>query len=95
MHSYTAAELDSQSVLDLPDRELLGGLINITCAFLDVSVLENLLNASFNGWTINVLNANQVTVTVTDNVSKNDLDVFCNQVVVVLAAQCHASLLDP
>jgi hypothetical protein len=88
----SAVELESQTALELPDRELLDALIDITGLFIDVSILETLLNNSFNGWTINVLNGNHVTVTVTDNVSRNDLDVFCNQVVAVLSAQCHASL---
>jgi hypothetical protein len=90
---FSAAELESQSVVELPDRELLGALIDISGLFIDVSVLEALLNGSFNGWTISVLNDNHITVTVTDNLSQNDLDVFCNQVVAVLSAQCKASLV--
>jgi hypothetical protein len=82
-------------VVELPDRELLNALINISGLSLDLSILEGLLNGSFNGWTISVLNGNNVTVTVTDNVSRNDLDVFCNQVVTVLSAQCFASLVGP
>jgi hypothetical protein len=95
MHLLSAAELESQTVLDLPDRELLGGLITINCVFLDVSVLENLLNGSFNNWSISALNLNTATITVRDNVSQNDLDAFCNQVVTVLSAQCYASLVGP
>jgi hypothetical protein len=89
---FSAAELESQTALELPDREMLGALIEINGLFIDVSVLENLLNGSFNGWTISVLNDNHVTVEVTDNVSQNYLNVFCNQVVAVLSAQCNASL---
>jgi hypothetical protein len=95
MHKFSAAELESQTVLELPDREVLGGLITINCVFLDVSVLEGILNGSFNNWSITALNFNSATITVRDNVSQNDLDVFCNQVVAVLSAQCHASLVDP
>jgi hypothetical protein len=95
MRTYSPAELESQTVLELPERELLGGLIHISCVFLDLSILENLLNGSFNDWSISALNANQVTITVTDNVSQNQLNAFCNQVIVVLSAQCNASLLDP
>jgi hypothetical protein len=90
----SAAELATQSVVELPDRELLSALINISGLAIDVSILENLLNGSFNGWTISALNGNTVTVTVTDNVSRNDLDVFCNQVVAVLSAQCNATLVN-
>jgi hypothetical protein len=93
VQKFSAAELESQSVVELPDRELLNALIDISGLFLDVSILENLLNRSFNNWTINVLDGNHVNVNVTDNVSQNDLDVFCNQVVAVLSAQCKASLV--
>jgi hypothetical protein len=94
MNVFSAAELDSQSVLELPDRELLNGLIDIDGP-INIAVLTGLLNGSFNNWSISALNFNKVTVTVADNVSQNDLDVFCNQVVAVLSAQCKATLLDP
>jgi hypothetical protein len=93
MQTLTARELESQMVLELPDRELMGGLIHISGLSIDVSVLENLLNHSFNHWTVNILDKNDVDVTVTDVVSQNDLDVFCNQVVAVLSAQCKAELI--
>lgn len=93
MQSLSVEEFESQSIFELPGRELLGGLIHISGISIDVSVLENLLNHSFNNWTINVLSGNQVDVTVQDNLSQNDLEVFCNQVVAVLSAQCNAELI--
>lgn len=92
MQKLSVEELGSQFALELPARELLGGLIHLTGTHIDVSILENLLNGSFNSWTINVLDGNDIDVTVSDNVSNNDLAVFCNQVVAVLSAQCSAEL---
>jgi hypothetical protein len=89
---FSAAELESQSILELPDREMLDALIDIDGP-INIAVLTGLLNGSFNHWSISALNGNHVTVNVTDNVSQNDLDVFCNQVVAVLSAQCSASLV--
>ena len=92
MQMLSALELESEMVLELPDRELMGGLITVSGNTIDVSILENLLNHSFNNWSIFVLDFNTVNVTVSDNLSQNDLDVFCNQVIAVLSAQCKASL---
>jgi hypothetical protein len=93
----SGVELGSQMVLELPDRELLsGGLIEVNGPLVggpvDVSILENIANNSFNNWHINVLDGNDVNIKVEDNLSQNDLDAFCNQVVAVLSAQCKASL---
>jgi hypothetical protein len=93
MHNFSAAELESQAVVELPERELLGGLITINCLLLDVSILEGILNGSFNDWSISALNLNSATITVSDNLSQNDLHAFCNQVIVALSAQCNASLV--
>jgi hypothetical protein len=87
---FSDAEFKSQSVLELPDRELLGALIDIDGP-INVAVLSFLLNGSFNHWSISALNGNHVTVTVSDNVSQNTVNVFCNQVVAVLAAQCFGT----
>lgn len=93
MRTFSPAEIEAQTVLDLPERELLDATITISGNSLDVSVLENLLNQSFNNYSIFVADFNNVTVNVKDNVSRNDLDVFCNQVVAVLSAQCDAQLV--
>lgn len=97
MQMLSAGELESQIVIDLPDRELLWGtdhgLLTISGNTLDISVLENLLNGSFNNWSINILDGNHLTVNINDNVSQNDLDLFCNQVIVVLSAQCNGTLV--
>jgi hypothetical protein len=90
---FSTSELASQAVLELPDRELLGGVIDIDGP-LNLLVLTSLLNGSFNNWYISALNFNHVTVTVTDNLSYNTLNVFCNQVIAVLAVQCTAAV-DP
>jgi hypothetical protein len=87
---FSEAEFELQSVLELPDRELLGALIDIDGP-INLLVLTSLLNGSFNGWTISALNGNHVTVTVSDNVSQDTVNVFCNQVAAVLAAQCFGT----
>lgn len=89
----SAAEFAAQTVLELPDRDLLDATITITGNHVDVSVLEDLLNHSFDNWSISALNGNTVTVNVIGNLSQNDLDVFCNQVVAVASAQCDAQLI--
>jgi hypothetical protein len=91
--TFSTSELASQAVLELPDRELLGGVIDIDGP-LNLLVLTSLLNGSFNHWYISALNFNHLTVTVTDNVSQDTVNVFCNQVVAVLALQCAAAV-DP
>ena len=94
MQNVSAVELGAQMVLELPDRELLGGLIHISGNDIDIAVLTALLNGSFNNWTISVLSFNKVDVNVSDNLSQNDLDAFCNQVVAVLSAQCSGQVLN-
>ena len=80
---------DAFSVLELPERDLLGALIHVGNITLgEISVLENFLNKSFNNWTISVLSFNNVNVTVKDNVNDLQLSVFCNQIVAVLSASC-------
>lgn len=92
MQMLTAAEFETQTVLELPDRDLLDATITIVGNSIDVSVLEDLLNGSFNGWTINALDGNTYVVNVSDNLNGDSLNAFCNQVVAVLSAQCFASL---
>jgi hypothetical protein len=86
------ATLDSLDVFELPDRELLGSLITIgninVLNILAITKLHNVLNNNFNNWDVNVLSGNTVEVDVEDNLSDNDVAVFCNQIVAVLAAQC-------
>jgi hypothetical protein len=80
---------DAFSVLELPERDLLGALIHVGNITLgEISVLENFLNKSFNNWTISVLSFNQVNVTVQDNVNDLQLTAFCDSVVTVLNATC-------
>jgi hypothetical protein len=87
-----------ETVLELPDRELLGTLISIRTGPLhvgpinnnDVTVLSDIANHSFNNWRISVLNDNELDLDVEDNLSDNTVAVFCNQVVAVLALQCAA-----
>jgi hypothetical protein len=80
---------DAFSVLELPERDLLGALIHIGGISVgDVSVLENFLNKSFNNWSISVLSGNKVDVTVKDNLNDLTLKVFCNTIVGVVAQSC-------
>jgi hypothetical protein len=80
---------DAFSVLELPERDLLGALIHVGNVYVgDVSVLENILNKSFNNWDISVLSGNDVNVTVKDNVNDLQLNVFCNTIVGVIAQSC-------
>jgi|tagenome__1003787_1003787.scaffolds.fasta_scaffold16235648_1 hypothetical protein len=83
-------ELESQSVQELPDRELMGALITV---YAPVTLtLTNLLNHSFNNWRISVIRINNVDIDVKDVVTVGDINVFCNQVVAVLSAQCFGHL---
>jgi hypothetical protein len=84
-------ELSRQTIVELPDRELLGAFISIT-GHVDVSVLETVLNGSFNGWSISILNDNSVSVTVYDNITETELNVFCTEAVTTLSAQCSGRL---
>lgn len=98
MQTFSAAEIEAQAVLDLPERELLAAVITITCNNLDISVLENLLNGSFNNWSISALDGNTYVVNVSDNVNQDSVNAFCDQVGVALSAQCYGSLtggIDP
>jgi hypothetical protein len=91
MHLPHTVELESETVLELPDREMLGALISIG-GHIEISVLEHLLNNSFRDWHINVVNDNSVSITVRDNVTETELTAFCNESATVLSAQCSGTL---
>lgn len=84
-------ELESQVVLELPARELLGALIHVHGISVDLDLLNVLVRNSFNNYRINVLSGNDVDIDVGDVLSDNDIAVFCNQVIAVLAAQCFTT----
>jgi hypothetical protein len=88
--ALTSADLEAQAILELPDRELLGGLITVysPITLIDLYVLNVLLKNNFNNWNVNVLSGNKVEIEVGDVLSDNDIAVFCNQVITVLSAQC-------
>jgi hypothetical protein len=85
------SELSRQTIVELPDRALLGAFISIT-GYIDLSVLEHLLRDSFGDWRISVLNDNSVTITVRDNLTETELSVFCTQAATALSAQCNGRL---
>jgi hypothetical protein len=91
MQRLDVGELESQTVLQLPDRQLLGAFISIS-GHVEVSILENLLNNSFRDWHITVLNDNSVSITVQDNLTQTELNVFCAESAAVLSAQCSGTL---
>jgi hypothetical protein len=84
-------ELTRQTIFELPDRELLGAFISIG-GHVEISVLEGLLNHSFRDWHISVLNDNSVDITVHDNLTQTELNVFCTEVATALSAQCSGTL---
>jgi hypothetical protein len=93
--SLSVFELERQSVLELPDRELLGGTLILVYAPIDLDLdvdadLKNIANNAFRGSEINVVRVdhNYTNVDVNRTLSNLDIAVFCNQVVAVLAAQC-------
>jgi hypothetical protein len=84
--TLSAEDLEAQAVLELPDRELLGGVYRVhkPGGLLNLVVLVNLINLFLKTGDIKVLNGNTVDITVIDG----DVNVFCNQVIAILAAQC-------
>jgi hypothetical protein len=93
--SLSVLELERQSVLELPDRELLGGSLILVYAPIDLDLdvdadLRNVAQNAFKNAEINVVRVdhNHTNVNVNRNVSNIELAVFCNQIVAVLAAQC-------
>lgn len=91
MRSFSRAELESQAVLELPRRELMGAVFWISGS-IDIDLLEHLLNGSFRGWSISVLDNNHVQVTVQDNLTETQVRVFCNETVSAMSADCRGSL---
>jgi hypothetical protein len=86
--ALTSADIEAQAVLELPDRELLGGALVVLYApvtVYDLSIIENVANHTLNNWHISVLDHNKVDVDVDADV---DVTLFCNQIVTVLSAQC-------
>jgi hypothetical protein len=88
--SLATADIQSQAVLALPDRELMG-LTIVVLAPVDVDAdLSNLAQNAFQNAEINVVrvDGNTTNVNVNRNLSDIEVTVFCNQIVAVLAAQC-------
>ena len=88
--SLTADVLQSQSVVELPERDLFGWTSLITTGNLTAVLV--FLNNDLNNLHINnirVLDNNHVNVDVDTNV---DADNLCAQVVAIASTQCHAEL---
>jgi hypothetical protein len=84
-------------VLELPDRELMGALISVSGVNIgngdSVVLLATLADKHFTNWTINVLDSDHIAVVVGDNLSGDDIAVFCDQVVAELSASCSGVLI--
>lgn len=91
MRNQSHAELTSQFVVELPDRELLDAVFVISGS-IDIGLLQNLLNDSFNNWSISVLDDNNVQVNVYDNLTDTQVSAFCNETVSVMSVECGGSL---
>jgi hypothetical protein len=91
MHTLSPAEIGSQIVLELPDRELMGAVIWVNGS-VDIGLLENLLNHTFRNWDISVLNNNSVHVTVEDDVTGTEITMFCNETASAMSVQCASQL---
>src|SRR5712691_9424179 len=95
----SAAELESSTVLELADRGLMRAIISVSGVEIgnrdSVVLLATLADNHFNNWTINVLGGDHVALVVCDNLSADDVDGFCDQVVAQLSASCSGVLLTP
>jgi hypothetical protein len=88
-HGLTPADLEAQSVRELPDRELLGYvLIDVAVTAGSTAVIERIANTIFDDWQVSVLDDNSVKVTV-GVVEDWKLGVFCQESVDVLSARCR------
>lgn len=92
MRTLSQAELGSQIVLELPQRELMGAVFWISGSGIDIGLLENLLNDSFTGWSISILDDNHASVTVQDDLTETQVSAFCNETVSAMSVECGASL---
>ena len=91
MPSLSTAELESQTLLELPDRDLMGATFWISGS-IDVDLLSNFLNHSFRNWHISILDHNHVQVTVEDDLTGAQVTAFCNETVSAMAASCAVRL---
>jgi len=84
-------------VLESAKRELLRAVISVTGLHIGtchaVAQLANIADAYFRNWTINVLGGDHVALVVCDNLSSDDIEVFCDQVVAELSASCSGVLI--
>jgi hypothetical protein len=86
-------------VLELPERQLLRAVISVSGVNIgsghSLVSLATLADKHFSDWTINVLACDHLTVVVGDDLSGDDIDAFCDQVVAELSACCSGVLLAP
>jgi hypothetical protein len=92
-----AAELESSVVLEWTDREPMRAIISVHGVNIgtrqSVVQLVTLADKHFSNWTINVLGGDHVALVVCDNLSGDDVEAFCDQVVAVLSASCSGVLI--
>ena len=93
MRSLTVEDLQSQTLLELPDRELMGALIYVT-GKVQLTLLAHLLDRYFHSWsTLVSVDHNTVKVTVNDKaVTDSELRAFCTEASYNLSVRCTARL---
>jgi hypothetical protein len=93
MQRISSHDLESQTVLDLPERFLMDALITIS-GKIQLSALDHLLNHYFHSWsTLVSADNNTVTINVNDEaVTDAQLKVFCTEASSQLSAGCSARL---
>ena len=85
--ALSAEDLEAQTAFELPDRELMGGKAHVHKGGLlgiNLFLLNVIVNNVANDANVDVLSNNDVDVTLVDG----DINVFCNQVITLLSAQC-------
>ena len=93
----SATEREPSMVVELPTRELMRAVISVSGVNIgsghSVVLLATLADNHFSNWTINVLGGDHVTLVVCDDLSGDDVDAFCDQVVAELSASCSGVLM--
>ena len=92
MQSLSETELQSQLVLELPDRHVMGAVFWVSGS-IHVDLFEGLLNQTFHNWSISVLDDNHIQVTVQDDLTDSQVRLFCDETATAFAAQCTGQLI--
>jgi hypothetical protein len=91
MQSLSIAEFESQSIIELPDRDLMGAVYEVTGG-IDLCSFGNMLNHTFHNWSMRVVANGHVEVTVADQLTETQVTAFCNATTSTYAAQCTGRL---